>query len=192
MKRILSLILILTFIAAGCSFKPKEAVQQPTTQAVTPTATPTLQEPAPQDQNAKADNIFDGKQVKVGDTVAGMKIISLEIHPENGEDYDAYISFEGEATVSGKFKHMKDDEFLGDEIVFEVDKESESKLPKLQHDERYVWFTFTNRDAAEKALGPSGSGGTATVTIKNYGINYAHTEIWNTAELVKVEKVAQE
>ena len=73
------------------------------------------------------------------------------------------------------------------EISFKVDEESEALLPKLAHDQRYVWFMFMNHDEAEKALGAAGTEGKAAVTIKNYSINYAHTEIWNTAELVKAE-----
>ncbi len=191
MKRILSLAAILAILAAGCSTNPKEVVHQPAEPSAVPVISPVQQAQVPQDQPAKAGNIFEGEQVKVGDTVAGMRIVSLEIHPENGADYDAYICFEGEATVTGTFKHMKDDEFLGDEISFKVDEASQGILPKLRHDERYVWFTFSNREAAAEAFGPPGSEGTATVTIKDYCINYAHTEIWNTAELTKAETVTK-
>lgn len=47
---------------------------------------------------------------------------------------------------------------------------------------------FMNHDEAEKLFGPPGSEGNAAVTIKNYSIKYAHTEIWNTAEPVRGEK----
>jgi hypothetical protein len=79
------------------------------------------------------------------------------------------------------------DEFLDHEISFRVGEESAARLPMLAHDQRYVWFMFMNHDDAEKALGAAGTEGKATVIIKNYSIKYAHTEIWNTADLIKVE-----
>jgi len=166
LKRILSVILIIILLA-GCSQKPAEPVE---------TAEP-----------AAESNLFDARKAKEGDMVAGLKIIRVEVNSPEEEDYEAYVDFEGEVTVSGTFKHNLNDEFLDHEISFRVDEESEDLLPKLAHDQRYVWFMFMNHDEAEKALGAAGTEGKATVTIRNYSINYAHTEIWNTADLVIAE-----
>ncbi|MGE5677760.1 MAG: lipoprotein [Pseudomonadota bacterium] len=186
MKKIVILILV-TLLLAGCSQKVKPAEQPvpaPTEPAVvqpTETVTPTPTEAQ------KETNTFDARKVKAGDQVAGLKISKVEVHNASDEDYDAVVSFDGEVTVSGTFKHNKDDEFLDHEISFVVDEGSVDQLPKLAHDQRYVWFMFMNHDEAEKSFGVPGTEGKATVTIKNYCINYAHTEVWNTAELVKAE-----
>lgn len=186
MKKILMLILV-TLMLAGCAQKAKPAEQAAPAPAepaaVQPVETVT---PVPTETQSET-NIFDARKVKAGDQVAGLGIAKVEVHNASDEDYDAAVSFEGEVTVSGTFKHNKDDEFLDHEISFVVDEESADLLPKLAHDQRYVWFMFTNHDEAEKAFGAPGSEGKATVTIKNYCINYAHTEVWNTAELVKTE-----
>lgn len=187
MKKILAVFLV-ALLLAGCAPKPKEA-EQP---AVTPTPTqPAIQQeaeaPSPTPTPSEETNLFDARKVKAGDQVAGLKISKVEVHNASDEDYDAYVTFEGEVTVSGSFKHNLDDEFLDHEISFTVDEASAAVLPRLAHDQRNVWFMFMNHDEAEKAFGVPGTEGKATVTIKNYNINYAHTEIWNTADLVKAE-----
>lgn len=187
MKKILILILAIMLLT-GCSQKVKPADQvapaptepaAPPVVTVTPTPTPT--------EAQKETNTFDARKVKAGDRIEGLSIGKVEVHNASDEDYDAMVSFEGEVTVSGTFKHNKDDEFLDHEITFVVDEGSDNLLPKLAHDQRYVWFMFMNHDEAEKAFGAPGTEGKATVTIRNYCINYAHTEVWNTAELVKAE-----
>jgi len=191
LKRILSAILIV-MVLAGCSQKPVEPVvtAEPAIQsAAEPVVGPEV-EPEKTETEQKAEeesNLFDARKAKEGDLVAGLKIVKVQVDSPEMEDYDAYVDFEGEVTVSGTFKHNLNDEFLDHEISFKVDEESEALLPKLAHDQRYVWFMFMNHDEAEKALGAAGTEGKATVIIRNYSINYAHTEIWNTADLVKAE-----
>ncbi len=185
MKRILSVFLIVILLS-GCSPKPKP-VEQPVAEPPKPSVEQKVEEttlPAAE----KVSNLFDARKVKSGDQIAGLKVSKVEVHNASDEDYDAYVDFEGEVTLSGTFKHNLNDDFLDHEISFKVDEESEALLPKLAHDQRYVWFMFMNHDDAEKALGAAGTEGKATVTIKNYGIKYAHTEIWNTADLVSADK----
>lgn len=185
MKRLLAIFLALMLLA-GCSQKSKQAektVVEPPKPAVEQKAEAEAP-PARQEET----NLFDARKVKAGDLIAGLKVSKVEVHNASDPDYDAYVDFAGEITISGTFKHNLDDEFLDHEISFMVDAESAKLLPTLAHDQRNVWFMFMNHDEAEKAFGAPGTEGTATVTIKNYEINYAHTEIWNTADLVRVDK----
>lgn len=187
MKRILLLVLIVMMLA-GCSQKPEQPVQ-PVQEPAKPAAGQSTEvSPTPAAVEENESNLFDARKVKEGDMAAGLTITKIEVNNADNEDYDANVDFEGEVTVSGTFKHNLNDEFFDHEITFKVDDESADLLPKLAHDQRYVWFMFMNHDEAEKLLGAPGTEGKATVTIKNYGIKYAHTEIWNTAELVSVEK----
>lgn len=180
-------IFIIMMLLAGCAQKPKQ-VEQPVAEPAKPAVEQKVESPSLSAEEEKDSNLFDARKVKAGDQVAGLKVSKVEVHNAGDEDYDAYVDFEGEVTVSGTFKHNLNDEFLDHEISFRVDEESSELLPKLAHDQRYVWFMFMNHDEAEKAFGAPGTEGTATVTIKNYEINYAHTEIWNTADLVRVDK----
>ena len=186
MKRVLA-VLFTVILLAGCTQKPQPVEQTspaPTPPAIEQKVEPTSL-PAPKEKDG---NLFDARKVKADDQVAGFRITKVEVHNASDEDYDAYVSFEGEVTVSGTFKHNLDDEFLDHEISFRVDDESVALLPMLAHDKRDVWFMFMNHDEAESSLGAPGKEGKATVTIKNYNIYYAHTEIWNTADLVKADK----
>lgn len=184
MKRLL-VIIITVIMLAGCAQKPKP-VEQPESVPVTPTQAveQNVEAIAPPAKEEEASNIFDARKVKPGDQISGMKVIKVEVHNASDEDYDAYVNFEGEVTISGVFKHNLNDEFMDHEISFMVDDKSAELLPKLAHDQRIVWFMFMNHDEAEKAFGSPGTEGEATVTIKNYSINYAHTEIWNTADFI--------
>jgi hypothetical protein len=185
MKRILSVFLI-AMLLAGCSQKPKQVVQ-PVVEPTKPAVEQKVEATAPPVVAEKESNLFDARKIKAGDQVSGLRVSKVEVHNATDDDYDAYVDFEGEVTVSGTFKHNLNDEFLDHEISFKVDEESAARLPMLAHDQRYVWFMFMNHDDAEKALGAAGTEGKATVIIKNYSIKYAHTEIWNTADLIKVE-----
>lgn len=186
MKRVIVVFLALIMLS-GCSQKPGQ-VEQPAPEPTKPAIEQKVEVVSPTLQVEKETNLFDARKVKAGDQIAGLRIKKVEVHNASDEDYDAYVSFEGEVTISGSFKHNKDDEFLDNEISFSVDDESVELLPMLAHDKRDVWFMFMNHDEAEKAFGAPGTEGKATVTIKNYGINYAHTDIWNTAKLVKAVK----
>jgi len=170
----------MVILLAGCSQKPKQ-MEQPAPEPTKAAAEQNIE------VEEKVSNLFDAREIKNGDEIAGLKVVNIEVSNGEEEDYDAYVDFEGEITVSGTFKHNLDDEFLDNEISFRVDEESAEKLPKLAHDQREVWFMFMNHDEAEEALGAAGTEGKATVTINNYSIKYAHTEIWNTADLVRVE-----
>ena len=187
MKKIFMIFLI-ALMLAGCSQKPKEAVQ-PTPTPTQPPAGQAAEAPSPPPTPSEAEeaNLFDARKIKAGDQIAGLKVSKVEVHNASDEDYDAYVYFEGEVTVGGTFKHNLNDEFMDHEISFMVDEESAPLLPMLAHDQRNVWFMFMNHDEAEKIFGAPGTEGKATVTIKNYNINYAHTEIWNTADMVKAE-----
>lgn len=186
MKRLIA-VLLAVMLLAGCAQKPKEA-EPPVPEPTKPPVEQKIEDEIPESPPAEEEtNLFDARKIKAGDVIAGMKVVKVEVHNASDEDYDAYVAFEGEVTVSGSFRHNLNDEFLDHEISFMVDEESAELLPRLAHDQRYVWFMFTNHDEAEKVFGAPGTEGKATVTVTNYNINYAHTEIWNTADLVKAE-----
>ncbi len=132
-------------------------------------------------------NLFDAKKVKTGDTIAGMEITSVDVGANyDGERYPASVQFKGEKAVSGEYVHHPvGHEFLGSLVAFYVDDETKNNLPKLKQDERYVWFVFSNQSDAAKAFGGPGSKGRADVLIDEYKINYAPSDVYNTAKLIK-------
>jgi len=130
---------------------------------------------------SQENNIFDAREWRPGDSIAGLEIESLQAQPGNNPDYSARIKFKGFLSLSGKYKNYQNDKILGDNVCFYADEKSEFKVPKLIHDERYTWFCFTNKEAAKKELGPPGSEGEIKIKIADYQIKYAPSQIWNLA-----------
>jgi hypothetical protein len=141
--------------------------------------------------NKQEDNIFNPQEVKLGDKIVGMTIDSLSLHQiQNSDRYSATVQFLGEVIVDGRYINYEDDEFLGDSVAFEVSSETEHRLPKLDFDKRRTWFVFNNQDMAKDIFGKRAPDGYAKVTIKDYLIRYAPTEVFNEARLVEVIDVA--
>ena len=176
MSKIL-ILLMAVLMLAGCSIMEKESALKAL--RVVPTGIVV---------EAQDNNLFDARKMNVGDRVCGMRITEIELGGETSSNYTGTVAFTGEIIVSGTYKHNNEDEFLGHEISFEVDKEYSSILPKFTHDERTVWFVFDNYSEAEKLFGPPGSEGKAIVVIDDYTLRYAPTETWNSARLIKVFK----
>lgn len=186
---------------AGCS--KTEGTASPPASAPAADGSGQTASPAPQEDAANSEgeqepvrpaepkaNIFDAKQTKVGDFVAGMKVTKISVNDIDKDSYTARVRFSGEATVTGTYTHHKDDEMIGCEIRFEVDEQSAGNLPREKSDTRRTWFVFENHDEAEQLLGPPGTEGRATVVIDDYFVNLTYSCEYNLARLVKasVEK----
>ncbi|MEW6696224.1 MAG: hypothetical protein ACOY35_09550 [Bacillota bacterium] len=134
-------------------------------------------------------HLFDPLKIAAGDTVAGMKVLSVEASTVPGSNQQtATVRFSGEATISGEYTCHNNDELLGSVIAFTVDDQEHHQLPRITYDERKLWFVFSNHDEAAKVFGSPGSRGRATVVINDYIIRYAPTDTYNEARLLKVIK----
>lgn len=135
----------------------------------------------PVEDKPEDSHVFEALQVN--DEVASMTVIEADF-----TDISAKVAFKGEATISGTYKYDPNHEFI-DGVQFIVDEESAKKLPKWARDERYVWMMFTNDEEVRDVLGieeGKESEGSLTVVIDDYVINYAPTEVWNTATFVEL------
>ena len=130
------------------------------------------------------NNTFNPKESKIGDTVAGMKVVELQVG-EDAPNYSVFAVFKGKATVKGKFVQYEGHDFLGDAIAFEVEEDNSDRLPRLSYDERNAWFVFINREEAIKLL-EEYDYEEVTIEIDDYTINYAPTEVVNEASIVRV------
>ncbi len=102
--------------------------------------------------------------------------------------YRGLYTFSGKITVTGRYIYYeKDAGILNDIVCLDNIRESDvKKFPKFADDERDVWFCFSNQELAKKLFGPEGSSGQATIEIDNYTIDMMESEVWNTAELIRV------
>jgi len=130
------------------------------------------------------NNIFNPKEVKIGDEVAKMKVISLETG-DDGPNYSVSVTFEGNKTLYGRFVQYENHDFLDNAISFEVDEAKSDKLPLLSYDERNIWFVFRNREEAINLFNEY-ENDNLTIEISDYTINYAPTEVVNESTLVRV------
>jgi len=136
--------------------------------------------------NRELSNPFDCQEAKRNDTVAGMKIISIDYGSYYKNICGANVEFSSKVAITGTYEHWSKDEYFGDCVVFYPDENSKNKLPKMISDNRIIWFTFTNYKEAVQAFGSKGSEGIATIVINNYHIIWYETEVSNTAKLVEV------
>lgn len=126
-------------------------------------------------------NFFDGTKIKIGDSIAGMKVTRVDVSKDN----EGVVQFTGKVTISGTYSYEEPNDFFGG-FIFEADKESLSRIPHLLGDERDNWFVFENQEKADQVFGKEKSKGKATITIDQYFINYQAKEVYNTAILDKV------
>lgn len=134
-------------------------------------------------------NTFSVDAVKVGDTIADMKLISLEpVNPEYSalSNDNASAKFSGEATVSGKWEHYTEEFMMGEMVCFTPDETSKKLLPAITGNERDGRFCFSNDDEAKKEFVPVGGSGTAKILIADFTYFSYPSEGSNTATLVKV------
>lgn len=142
-------------------------------------------------QQTDTTESFYADTAKVGDVYAGMTLTSIDF---NLDTNNVTAQFEGEATLTGTFERIPEDNEFFSGIFFSVDEESVTKLPKLATDEREeTGFIFSNEDDSQMLAlfgNPAyGEKGKAIVVIKDYRINHQHKEITDTAKLVKVINV---
>lgn len=109
---------------------------------------------------------------------------------ENSSDELARIriKFTGEVTLTGKLNVSIDDDF-GYQAYFLADSESISKLPHHIEDTRDAGeIRFVNENLKE-ILGEEPLSKNCEITIKDYYIEYAARETYNTGELVSVRYI---
>lgn len=134
--------------------------------------------------------ILDIDRARTGDMLAGWKLVSLAPHPglEGGLSLrNVQAKFSGQTTLKGTYSYEMN-EFAGiRQVCFRADDPAErEKLPVLavQVNAEATVFCFANEAEAERAFGPSYGVGPATVTIKDFELNYAVESI-SLAELVE-------
>lgn len=170
-------------IASGCA--PAANTPTPTVpisaETPLPAGTPPVNQPP-----VTSNNVFDPSQVKPGDRVAGLEVVSVDVQPFQNRGYVGTVQFRGELTLSGTYKIDPSADATSSKPCFFVNPASASQLPRFTNDERIAWFCFTNPDEAQKLLGqPTAADQPAVVVVDNYTLIYQPTDAVNTARLVR-------
>lgn len=137
--------------------------------------------------DAKRQNRFDPSAVAVGDSVLGLRIESLDVQSSlvDSDGWVGIVQFEGKRLLSGEHRRHPFDSEL-DELCFFPDDVSAKKLPVFPNDERTSWLCFTNQEEARAMLGHPSDHGTATIEVDRYLYYYTHSDVYNTARLLRV------
>jgi len=127
---------------------------------------------------------FDLNTVKVGDQIGSMRIISRvsygAIDKNNYSIDDASIAFIGQVVIKGAYTESR-----GDRCIVDLDESSTSKIPRMIGDDRDIWFCFNESNLVKQEF-VKGDDEIVEIVIDNYVINAYPSEVYNTADLVRV------
>jgi len=133
--------------------------------------------------NRVAGILFDPVGARVGDRIGEMSLDSIDVRTAYDSTRVGTARFSGVVELSGaKLRHFDSD---SDALCFEADSASAARLPRWAGDERRSWFCFTNRAAAQSALGPPGDSTPATVVIDRLTIHRGLSDEVNSARFVR-------
>ena len=94
--------------------------------------------------------------------------------------YVGWVAFAGQVALEGSPRLIESNE--PDFLCFDVNEETADRLPRMRHDERRVWFCFTNQEEARQALGHL-IGRTVQIQVSDYRTTYQFTDAFDTAKL---------
>jgi hypothetical protein len=144
--------------------------------------------------DSSSSHFFDARKIGVKDKIAGLtieEISDFRERPGSEQEYSVRVRFSGEVTISGKYIYSQADDSTApntqpNPIVFFPDDASVAKLPRLETDSRTPSFALLDVEKL-RVLGWPGDIGKATITIKDYCINFFPScEGVNSAKLVSV------
>ncbi|MGE5703871.1 MAG: hypothetical protein ACM32O_15200 [Clostridia bacterium] len=213
----ISIHLLSVIFVMGCTSTSPSVIQ--TTSGGDPTTGTSIQTPSPSTQpssvhttspsnpsphsTSQTNNIrvFDPRTIKVGDEVANLKVTRVDVIPVSPMNQPhfidgAYIDFAGQVEVEGDFHYYPlENEVLGGQIVFNVDKEADFPRMKTSDDDAYsrhddIVLRFEN-DSDKVLFGSPGSEGRARLVLTDFLIRYEQSDIKDSArpiQIINVEK----
>jgi hypothetical protein len=172
--------LLLAAVIAGCGEAPRTdpSASDSTAEAQLDTVpTRTLS------GNRVAGIRFDPMTIKAGAKLGAMSLDSIALRTAFDSTRVGTAWFSGSIELSGaKLRHF---ESSVDAMCFEADSASAARLPRWEGDERRSWFCFSNRGAAQSALGPPGDSARASVVIDRFTIHRGMSDEVNNARFVR-------
>jgi hypothetical protein len=131
---------------------------------------------------------FDPAQVQVGDTVAGLRVAQREVHRAPDGEWVGMVRFAGSVVVRGQTVAHPDYPDVA-EPCFAVERAGAARLPRWAGDVRRAWFCFANPTLALARLGRPSTPRAAVLTLTDFTINYAPSDVVNSARLVHADSV---
>lgn len=133
---------------------------------------------------APRSHVFDPARVRVGDSIAGMRVDSVAVQQTPDGDWVGTVRFTGEARVGGTYEPHPDTDV--DALCFFASAEHTSRLPRFTGDERKPWFCFENQDRARALLHVPPDRGRAEILIESFAYHVNNSDAVNEARLRRV------
>ena len=135
------------------------------------------------------NNIFTYGTIKVGDKIGLLTVKSILPYESSRavSSNNFSVIFTGKVALTGEYFQLGPGGMFDSRIGVCFNKLSPDSLirvPVTKEVENLLWFCFVNKGLADKEF-PTGTG-TATIEIDNFTFNAFPSEVWNTANLVKV------
>ncbi|HEX8360366.1 MAG TPA: hypothetical protein VF613_09670, partial [Longimicrobium sp.] len=130
--------------------------------------------------------VFDPARVQVGDTVAGLRVAARDVRRAADGEWVGMVRFAGTVVVQGRTVAHPDYPDVA-APCFAVDEASAARLPRWAGDARRAWFCFANPDLARARLGPPNAPRAASLTVADFTVHYARSDVVNTARLVRAD-----
>ena len=127
--------------------------------------------------------VFDPSNVRVGDTIAGLRVKAADVQRAADGDWVGTVRFEGEVQVAGALRPHPSEEV--DALCFFVEETHRARLPRFTEDQRRPWFCFSNQAEAREMVRAIPEGGTVELIIDQFTYHFAHTDVVNGARLVR-------
>jgi hypothetical protein len=149
-------------------------------ESATPDVMKTTEAPKPLALNLLlGDTLYE--DIKQGDILNNLEIVSIKARSKD----NVTITFKGQATVTGEYIYTGRPS--RDRPCFHnLTEDSQKQIPRLDYDERDVWFCFIDSELVSSTFDPKDGVGITTVVIDDYKIDYYPAEVVNTASLVSV------
>jgi hypothetical protein len=127
--------------------------------------------------------VFDPAAVREGDTVAGLRVAAHDVRRASDGAPVGTVRFQGLVAVRGRTMAHPDPDVA--DPCFLADSASSARLPRWAGDARRSWFCFANAADARALLGAPGESRVATITVDDFTIHYAPSDVVNSARLLR-------
>ena len=127
---------------------------------------------------------FDPESLRVGDTVAGLRVARLRFERAYDSSAVGSVWFAGTLRLRGRTMRHPDEGYTGP--CFEADSASAERLPRWKGDRRRPWFCFENPADATARLGPASAPRAAEITVDRFTAHRNLSDAVNEGRLVAV------
>lgn len=205
--KLIIILLLLSLILVSCGIKeidkPVDGIEEPNIEPIEEQNNPENSEAnSPIEERLTelnlplvCENVFNPRELKVGDNFLGLKLVELRLR-EGTQEYPMdtlTAKFEGKVTLNGNFEYIDKNPEMGNDpyILFFPDEESNIKLPISHHDtrtKRTIWPMGQEEIIKHLEINPGDTLENQSIVIEDFTINYIPSDVYDSVVIVEVIK----